>query len=134
MEHLDGMDLSSRVTSREVRIRIKSGARGWKEYSGQECDATIYEGDGAPNPQINTEQLTPPLPKWQSISLDSIEVVTSYDPMNVTTVKALENCLMLARKEKRRTDTDLRTLAAWAHVIRFCDDAWWKEKGDGKNL
>jgi hypothetical protein len=42
---------------------------------------------------------------------------------------ALRNILMLARREKRRTDTDLRTLAAWAHVLHFCDEAGVESDG-----
>lgn len=41
----------------------------------------------------------------------------------MTLNSALKNCLMLARREKNRRDTDVRTLAAWAHIIRFCDEA-----------
>lgn len=47
----------------------------------------------------------------------------------MTKTKALENCLMLARREKNRTNTDIKTLAAWVHVIRFCDEAGIKTPG-----
>lgn len=45
----------------------------WKDYIGQICDATYYEGDISP--QINTEQLKPSLPKWQSIDLKLLAIV-----------------------------------------------------------
>ena len=47
----------------------------------------------------------------------------------MTLNSALKKCLMLARIEKNRRDTNSRTLAAWAHVIRFCDEAGITESG-----
>lgn len=49
--------------------------------------------------------------------------LTARDEALKETVRSLENCLMLARREKNRKDTNARTLAAWTHVIRFCDEA-----------
>ncbi len=61
-------------TVRHVRVRIMHGAaKCWAAYAGQKCDAILYEG--GINPQINSEQLTPPLPKWQTIPLEDIEVL-----------------------------------------------------------
>lgn len=60
--------------SHNVRVRIMHGAsKIWANYGGQKCDAILYEG--GINPQINSEQLTPPLPKWQTISIDDVEVL-----------------------------------------------------------
>ena len=55
------------------RVRI-CATRGWlAEYNGQTCDAIFY----APgvNPQIDTERLHPPLPKWQSVHREELEVI-----------------------------------------------------------
>ncbi len=61
-------------SSRNVRVRIMHGAaKCWAKYGGQECDATLY--DPPVNPQINSEQLNPPMPKWQTIPLEDIEVI-----------------------------------------------------------
>ena len=55
-----------------VRIVIIA-ERGWlKRYRGQECDATVYD-DG--HCQLNTEQLKPPLPKWQSCTINEVNVI-----------------------------------------------------------
>lgn len=60
--------------TRNVRVRITHGAQHfWSRYAGQECDATLYEG--GINPQLNTEQLNPPLPKWQTIDIQDVEVL-----------------------------------------------------------
>ncbi len=56
--------------SRTARVRIVA-TTGWlARYQGQTCDAIIY--DPGVNPQLNTEQLKPPLPKWQSARLSDI--------------------------------------------------------------
>ncbi len=61
--------------SRDVRVRIIA-TQGWlAKYNGQECDATLY--DGGPNPHINTEQLTPPIPRWQTAAPEEIEVIST---------------------------------------------------------
>jgi hypothetical protein len=66
------MDYSG--TSRYVRVRINAEAEGhWKEYVGQECDAIIYE-DGI-SPHVNSEQLNPPLPKYQSIKASWVDIL-----------------------------------------------------------
>ncbi len=58
----------------EARVRINSLAKGWlRNYIGQECDALIY--DEGVTPQINTEQLKPPLPKWQSAELKELDII-----------------------------------------------------------
>ena len=59
--------------SQHVRVRIRDTG-GWKEYAGQECDAILYREDM--NAHINTEQLKPPLPKWQQAKRSDIEVLT----------------------------------------------------------
>ncbi len=65
--------MDTNLRSRNARIKIIT-KDGWlAEYNGQECDAIIY--DGWVNPQLNTEQLNPPLPKYQSCKLDCIEEV-----------------------------------------------------------
>lgn len=58
--------------SKQVRVRIKPTGT-WAEYAGQECDAIIY--DGGVNPHLNTEQLNPPLRKWQQAKISDIEVI-----------------------------------------------------------
>lgn len=61
--------------SENVRARIKPTAKYWgARYPNQECDAIIYAPDV--NPQLNTEQLNPPLPKWQSLPLEDIEIIS----------------------------------------------------------
>jgi len=61
-------------TSRRVRVRIKPGHPGFLNgYAGQECDAILY--DEPVNPQIDSEQLDPPIPKWQTALKDYVEVV-----------------------------------------------------------
>lgn len=59
--------------SHNVRVRIIATSGQWANYFGQECDATLYE-EGI-DPQIDTEQLTPPLPRWQSINAKHIDVI-----------------------------------------------------------
>src|SRR6185436_15509044 len=44
--------------SYKVRVRIIATVGWLAKYNGQECDATFYEN--GPQPQIDTEQLTPP--------------------------------------------------------------------------
>ena len=56
-----------------ARIRILPTSKHWKAYAGQECDAILYEGNVMP--QINSEQLNPPLPKWQSLPLNDLEII-----------------------------------------------------------
>ena len=53
--------------SRNVRVRIREDIpiKEWlSRYAGQECDATFY-GPGM-SAHINTEQIDPPITKWQS--------------------------------------------------------------------
>jgi hypothetical protein len=58
--------------SKTVTVRIIA-SKGWlKEYSGQTCKAILYDDC---SPQIDTEQLSPPLPKWQSCDLSDLEVL-----------------------------------------------------------
>lgn len=59
--------------SERVRVRILPGSHPWREYAGQECNAILYEP--GTNPQIDTEQLKPPWPRWQSIKREFIEVI-----------------------------------------------------------
>jgi len=59
--------------SEERRVRIIATSGWLARFNGQECDAVLY-GDAA-MPQLNTEQLTPPLPKWQSCKASDIEVL-----------------------------------------------------------
>lgn len=65
------MEYSGGVEQRKVLIVARAGH--WAQYFGQTCDALLYDGDVMP--QLNTEQLTPPLPKWQSIKRSEIEVL-----------------------------------------------------------
>lgn len=59
--------------SQYVKVRIVSSTLWGGKYLGQECEGIIYR-EGV-RPQINTEQLTPPFPKWQSCDLSDIEVI-----------------------------------------------------------
>ena len=59
--------------SRIVKTRVIAKDVWLAKYFGQTCDAIMYDGDV--NPQINTEQLNPPLPKWQSCKLNNLEEV-----------------------------------------------------------
>lgn len=59
--------------SRKARVRIVAATGHWKDYNGQECDATIYEADV--QPQLDTEQLKPPLPRWQSVPLSWLKEI-----------------------------------------------------------
>lgn len=43
--------------------------------------------------------------------------------------RSLINCLLLARREKRRSGIEARTIAAWTHVIRFCEEAGIQSSG-----
>ncbi len=55
----------------EAKVRIKQGAPGFlAKYVGQECDAILYDDGHA---QIDTEQLKPPIPKWQSAQQKYLE-------------------------------------------------------------
>ena len=64
------MEYYGKTWNRRVRIIATSG---WlKEYSGQTCDATFYDGA---MPHIDTEQLTPPMPRWQSAKSADLEVI-----------------------------------------------------------
>jgi len=57
--------------SERCRVRVIA-TTGWlAKYNGQECDATFY--DEGVNPQIDTEQLKPPLPRWQSTVPENLE-------------------------------------------------------------
>ena len=57
--------------TRHVRVRIVATTGPWAEYNGQECDALFYRPDMSA--QINSEQLKPPLPKWQSAKLTDLQ-------------------------------------------------------------
>ena len=55
------------------RVRIIA-TDGWlAEYNGQECDAIFYDGL---SPHIDTEQLTPPKPRYQTAKASDLEVLT----------------------------------------------------------
>lgn len=58
---------------RHARVKIKKTSRHWSRYADQECDAIIY--DPPVMPQINSEQLKPPVPKWQSIPLSDVDIL-----------------------------------------------------------
>jgi hypothetical protein len=58
--------------SKSARVKIKPGVKFWEKYAGQSCDATLYPELGSLH--INSEQLKPPLPKWQSLRIDEVEV------------------------------------------------------------
>ena len=69
------MDWNGKSETRTVRINDK--AEGfWRKYIGQSCEATLYGPDG-PNPQLNTEQLNPPLPKYQSLPLMWLDLMAA---------------------------------------------------------
>ena len=58
--------------TRLVRVMIIA-TTGWlAKYNGQICNAIFYE---KARPQIDTEQLKPPLPKWQSARLEDLKEV-----------------------------------------------------------
>lgn len=73
----DGDMSSFSGKSTRKRVRIVSSTGPWKEYHGQECDAIFYEADdgSSVNPHIDTEQLSPPLPKWQQAKKTDLEVL-----------------------------------------------------------
>jgi hypothetical protein len=56
--------------SRNCRVKIIAVTGPWGLYNGQDCDAIIYRPDMLVH--INSEQLNPSLPKWQSISPEQI--------------------------------------------------------------
>ena len=58
-----------------VRVMIANATNcSWlSNYVGQECDAIFY--DKNTKPQINSEQLSPPIPKWQSVPLDCLSII-----------------------------------------------------------
>ena len=60
-------------SSRHVRVEIIATSGPWIQYRGQQCDAIIY--DPPVSPQINTEQLSPPFPKWQMAKPEDIKEV-----------------------------------------------------------
>lgn len=62
---------------KKVRVRIAEGAGFWlRKYVGQECDAILYgEPPGADDVQVDSEQLSPPLPKWQHARLSDLVVL-----------------------------------------------------------
>lgn len=63
------MEYSGKSRSALVKIIAKEG---WlARYNGQYCNAIFYEGNL--KPQIDTEQLAPPFPRWQSVDLKDIE-------------------------------------------------------------
>ena len=69
------MEYSGKTERCKVRI-IAPG--GWlADYNGQVCDAIFYEGDI--NPQIDTEQLKPPIPRWQSAKARDLERVAQEE-------------------------------------------------------
>jgi hypothetical protein len=59
-------------TSQRLRVRVVAKAGWLAKYEGQECDAIFYSGA---MPQIDTEQLKPPMPRWQSASAADLEVI-----------------------------------------------------------
>jgi hypothetical protein len=61
-------------TRKEVRVRIIATTGVWAQYKGQQCDAVLYDEPGV-LPQINSEQLDPPIPAMQSIDPAKVEVV-----------------------------------------------------------
>lgn len=63
--------------SRSATVKIVA-TTGWlAKYSGQSCTATFYEG--GIKPQIDTEQLRPPLPRWQSVKSEDIEEAPAHE-------------------------------------------------------
>lgn len=65
------MEYYGKIENARVRIVATSG---WlARYAGQECNAIIYAG--TTKPQIDTEQLNPPLPKWQSAAATDLEIL-----------------------------------------------------------
>lgn len=63
---------AGKATAARVRIVAKDG---WlHKYLGQECDAIFYE---YAMPQIDTEQLNPPLPRWQSAKASDLESIAA---------------------------------------------------------
>jgi hypothetical protein len=59
--------------SRRARVRIIAESGWLAGYNGQECNAILY--DSGPRPQIDTEQLKPPLPSWQSANWADIQEI-----------------------------------------------------------
>lgn len=62
--------------SKKCRVEIVA-VKGWlARYIGQQCDAIFYESDDGQSvmPHIDTEQLRPPLPRWQSANPEDLEV------------------------------------------------------------
>ncbi len=67
------MEYFGKSESRRVRIKSAPRTKFLERYVGQECDATFYEK--GMNAHINSEQLRPPLPKWQSAFPEDLEVL-----------------------------------------------------------
>ncbi len=80
--------------SERVRVRIVAcaSARYLERYFGQYCDAIFYDDGHA---QIDTEQLHPPIPKWQSCKQTDLAVVP---PSSAPAENAVDQSG--ARKEK----------------------------------
>jgi hypothetical protein len=53
-----------------VRVKIVAETGWLASYNGQHCDALIYQTH---DPQIDTEQLTPPMPRYQTVRRRDIE-------------------------------------------------------------
>ena len=66
------MEYDGPISKRRVRLVATTGT--WAKYEGQECDATFY-GPGM-NVHLNSEQLVPPLPKYQSAKPEEVEIST----------------------------------------------------------
>lgn len=64
------------VKSSLYRVRIIATTSWLKDYAGQECDAIFYE-EGI-SPMIDTEQLRPPLPRWQSCSAYDLHILMDF--------------------------------------------------------
>lgn len=67
---------SGKSTRARVRLAVPldhKWSQHWKKYNGQECDAILYEGDVSP--QIDSEQLNPTMPRWQSVPKEWIVVL-----------------------------------------------------------
>lgn len=60
--------------SRDARVRIVGNNSRWLQpYLGQECDAIFYEG--GIKPQINSEQLNPPVIRYQSVFAEDLQEI-----------------------------------------------------------
>lgn len=67
----------------KARVRVKSAVEHWLDpYVGQECDAIIYPQ--LASAMLDTEQLNPPLPKYQTVGLECVEVIAFYQLLITT--------------------------------------------------